>query len=33
MMSMNLSDIAILKTKGSDYHLLLADLVKMRPKT
>ena len=30
-MSINLSDIAILNIKGSDYPLLLAELAKMRP--
>ena len=28
MMSMNLSDIAILKTKGADYHCLIIGISK-----
>ena len=31
MMSINLSDIAVLNSKGSNYCVLLSELAKMRP--
>ena len=33
MMSIKLSDIAILNNKGSDYHCIINLISKMRPKT
>ena len=31
MMSMNLSDIAILTIKGADYHCIISGLAKVKP--